>query len=402
MSEQKPKRLAVKLKPAAEKAVKQGHPWVFDKGIAKVNKEASSGDIAVIFDQKKNKFLALGLWDAASPIRIKILHQGSPTQLDSEFFKQKIDQAFQVRQPLLKTATNSYRFIYGENDGLPGLVADVYAKVLVVKVYSLIWERYLDLIVDGLQACAACTTVVLRLSRNVQNHPQKPATWADGLVIRGALENPQIQFQEHGLYFQANVVHGHKTGYFLDHRHNRKKIGEIAEGKTVLDVFSYAGGFSVHALAGGAASVMSIDVSKQALDAAAENARLNIENPAHETWAVDAFEGLRILKKQGRTFDIVIIDPPSFAKQASEVPTATKTYQQLIELAIPLVGKDGILLSASCSSRVDRNTFFEINERCLLASGRSWKLLEQTFHDIDHPIGFPEGAYLKSAYFIVN
>lgn len=392
-------RIGTKLKPAAEKKVKQGHPWVFDQGIATQKKVPNLGDIAVVFDQKKNKFLGLGLWDVFSPIRIKMLHTGTPIQIGPDFFADKIIQAALLRQPLLKTDTNSYRLIFGENDGLPGLIADVYDQVLVVKLYSGIWLPHLQAVLEPLLAASHCTSMVLRLSRSLQQLPQWPAALKDGTLLAGTLTNENIIFKEYGLQFSANVIHGHKTGYFLDHRHNRYQVQQLAKNKRVLDVFAYAGGFSVHALAGGAKSVVSIDISAQALEMAKKNAALNGLEQGLEIRAVDAFEGMKALQTAGQTFDLVIVDPPAFAKQAKEVPTALHQYQRLSQLAIPLVAAGGILLAASCSSRVLAADFYAANEKELKKSGRKWEVWKKTAHDIDHPITFPEGAYLKSAYY---
>ncbi|PSR11461.1 MAG: class I SAM-dependent rRNA methyltransferase [Bacteroidetes bacterium] len=392
-------RLAIRLKPAAERMTRKEHPWVFEASITKQNKEGKAGDLVVIFDQQKNKFLALGLYDPHSPIRVKLLQYKTPATIDGVWLSAKIQAAYARRVPLLATDTNSYRLLYGENDGLPGLVADVYADVLVVKIYSLIWWPYLHELFPLLLATSGCTTLVLRLSRNVQQDKTQLHGLYDGQVVAGTLEQPEVIFREHGIRFVANVIAGHKTGFFLDHRHNRKRVGELAQGQDVLDVFSYAGGFSVHALVGGARSVVSLDISSQALDMARKNARLNLAEPALNTLAQDAFVGLEELYQQGERFGLVIVDPPSFAKQASEREGALRSYTRLARLAIPLVAPGGVLLLASCSSRISADEFFQQAHDALVASGRPFQELERTFHDVDHPIGFPEGAYLKSIYF---
>lgn len=391
------KRIAIKVRPSVNKIIKKGHPWVFEDAIEKQNIEGAAGDVAIVFDRKTNKLLAVGLYDPFSPIRIKILQRGS-LQLNKDWFQEKIQQCLAIRQPLLKTDTNSYRLVSGENDGLPSLVADVYAHVLVVKIYSLIWLPYLKMIFPILLKQTGCTTLVLRMSRSVQKQPELLHGLEDGQVITGELEDEEVVFTEYGLRFYANVIKGHKTGYFLDHRDNRRKIGTMARNKRVLDIFAYAGGFSVHALGGGAKRVVSLDISKQALEMARRNVALNFENPNHECMPADAFKGMDQLRKSGEVFDIIIVDPPSFAKRASEIDKAIQAYAQLAKLAIPLVAKNGILLLASCSSRVDADTFFETNLNILQQSNRKFTELERTFHDIDHPIGFPEGAYLKAMY----
>ena len=298
---------------------------------------------------------------------------------------------------MLATQTNSYRLIYGENDGFPALIADVYDKVLVVKLYSEIWLPYLKEVLEILQETCECETIVIRMSRNVKKSNQHQLK--DGDVVFGTLHNEVVQFVEHGIQFSANVIKGHKTGYFLDHRNNRKLVGELSTGKKVLDVFSYAGGFSVHALANGAKEVTSLDISKQALQIAVANGKLNPYTGQHKTIAGDAFAELKNLIDQKVKFDVVVIDPPSFAKQASEVELAKKKYKQLAQLGVQLTAKKGLLVLASCSSRVVADAFFEINRNILDQQSRSYKVALKTYHDTDHPIGFPEGAYLKCGYY---
>jgi 23S rRNA (cytosine1962-C5)-methyltransferase len=394
----KPKNLAVKLNSKGEQSVVKGHPWIFSNSIVKVNDDAKTGDLAIVFSKNKNKVIGIGLYDAKSPIRIKMIHNAqTKAVINSEFFQQKIETAYQEREELLKTQTNSYRLVFGENDGFPGLIADVYDTVLVVKLYSEIWLPYLEWILESLQKVSNAKTIVLRLSRQLENSSHHNFT--DGEVIYGTLENEVVKFIEHGVHFSANVIKGHKTGYFLDHRDNRTRVGEWSKGKTMLDVFSYAGGFSVHALANGATEVTSLDISKQALDVARENGKLNDYSGVHRTIAGDAFVEMENLIKQKKTFDVVVIDPPSFAKQQSEIELAKKKYKQLAELGEKLTAKQGLLVLASCSSRVTAQSFFDLNQNALNAQGRLFETLLKTKHDVDHPVTFPEGAYLKCGYY---
>ena len=272
--------------------------------------------------------------------------------------------------------------------------------MLVVKLYATIWLPYLNDIVENLVDHSHCDTVVLRLSRNVQKQGDLHGLY-DGLVIYGNLAHDVVQFEEHGVQFSANVIHGHKTGYFLDHRDNRRRVGAMAQGKTVLDVFSYAGGFSVHALANGAQRVISLDISAQALEVAQYNGNLNSYTGTHETMAIDAFEGLKSLIDAKQTFDIVVIDPPSFAKSAKEIDKAKNSYERLAKLGAQLVNSGGMLILASCSSRIVADEFFEICQNTLNASGKRFQLLDTSYHDLDHPVveSFPEGAYLKCGYY---
>lgn len=392
-----PKVLAVKLTVIGERSVRSSHPWIFTDSIEKINKEGTAGDIAIIFSHSKNKAIGVGLYDPDSPIRIKMLHFGSGAALNSAFFSEKIKNAYALRVPLLRTKTNSYRLLFGENDGFPGCIADMYAKVLVVKLYSAIWIPYLTMLLDSLIAVSGAETVVVRLSRKLQQDSK--TTLTDGMVLYGSLANETILFKEHGIHFSANVIKGHKTGYFLDHRENRRRVGRLSHQKTVLDVFSYAGGFSIHALANGAKEVTSMDISAQALVLAKANGLLNKHKGSHKTIVGDAFVEMQTLIDAGKAFDIVVIDPPSFAKSKNEIQIAKKKYKQLAQLGEKLTAKKGMLVLASCSSRITADVFFDINTAVLDAQKRSYTQGHQSYHDIDHPIGFPEGAYLKCGYY---
>lgn len=400
LPEFKVKTLAVKLTSVGERSVRSHHPWLFSESIEKVSKKGVAGDIAVIFSHSKNKVIGVGLYDPNSPIRIKMLQFDSGAKLNEVFFSEKIQAAFFLRKELLQSETNSYRLLFGENDGFPGLIADVYDHVLVVKLYSAIWFPYFEMILKILIEISNCDCVVLRFSRSLQQSAQYDLT--DGTVLFGTLTNEIVPFLEHGVRFSANVIKGHKTGYFLDHRENRRLVGKLSKGMKVLDVFSYAGGFSVHALVGGAKEVTSLDISKQALEVALENGELNEYNGSHHIIAGDAFKELERLISEKKKYNIVVIDPPSFAKSAKETVMARKKYAQLAQLGVQLTASNGLLVLASCSSRILAVDFFRINTEALKASGRGFRVENKTYHDLDHPIGFPEGAYLKCGYYRIQ
>jgi 23S rRNA (cytosine1962-C5)-methyltransferase len=397
----KTQRIAVKLNKTAQGLVKQGHPWVFSDSIVKESHTPKSGDLAIIYDNHTNKLIALGLYDVDSSIKIKILHSGSPATINSSFFESKIQTAYAKRIDLLETKTNAYRLLFGENDSMPSFIADVYANVLVIKLYSEMWLPYLSEILPHLINVSQVDTVVLRLSRKLDQLLTSKGL-SDGSVLYGKLEDEEVHFYEHGINFKANVIKGHKTGYFLDHRYNRKRVGELSKGKSVLDVFSYAGGFSVHALAKGAKEVTSLDISAQALAVAKDNATLNDHKGTHHIIEGDAFEKLQQLLQKKKKFDVVVIDPPSFAKKATDVVKALKKYTQLAKMGVQLVSKNGILVLASCSSRVEAQDFYAMAEKVLKQQLMSYKVLEKTTHDDDHPIAFAEGAYLKTIYFKIS
>ena len=388
-------KIAFKVKKVAEKSVLQGHPWVYETSIIKQNKEGKAGDVAIIFDQRKNQFMAIGLYDPESIIRIKILAVGKSTNLNKDFFLNKLRTALAKRESLLATDTTAFRLSYGENDGLPGLIIDVYNDTAVIKLYSGIWFSFLKIIQEILVELVEIKCIVMRLNRILQ---QQETPVEDGQVIYGALENEEIIFLEHGLKFKANLIKGHKTGYFLDHRNNRLKVRGLAKGKSVLDIFSYAGGFSVNALAGGATEVVSLDISAQALEIAKSNVALNFQDMNHSVLVADAFEALKNLKEEAKHFDLIICDPPSFAKSNKQIEKALLSYKRLVNAVIPLISKNGILLMASCSSRIEKEVFFELVEEEIQGSRRMYKVIEKATHDEDHPEGILELSYLKSIY----
>jgi len=390
------RRIALHIHPQAEKALRQGHPWLYESAIRRQSHQGQAGDLAIVYD-KKDRFLALGLYDPDSPIRVKILQQGQPAPLDEGWFARVIEAAWAHRLPLLAQATDGCRLIHGENDGLPALIVDRYGETLVVKLYSPIWLPHLAQVVAGLRRLHPWARGVLRLSR----HMQGQHGLADGLALWGEAPPGPIIFRENGLRFQADVVQGHKTGFFFDQRDNRARVGQLAEGRRVLDVFAYAGGFSVYAGAGGASQVMALDISAPALQAAQANWALNAASiPAAtlETRAGDALDEMERLAQARQRFGLVVVDPPSFAKRADEVPGALAQYGRLAQAALPLCQEGAVLLLASCSSRVSAADFEAVAERALRRSGRRWRILERTGHALDHPIGFAEGAYLKALF----
>jgi 23S rRNA (cytosine1962-C5)-methyltransferase len=389
------RRIALHVTPAAERALRSGHPWLFDQGIRRQSHAGQPGDLAVIFDRER-RFLAVGLYDPDSPIRVKILQHRQPAEIDQDWFTARLQAAADRRQPLRNSPTDGYRLVHGENDGLPALVVDRYADTLALKLYSAIWLPHLVALIAGLQAVQPCARMVLRLSRNMT----APPGVRDGQVILGPALTGPIIFRENGLKFAADVAQGHKTGFFFDQRDNRARVRDRAARRRVLDVFAYTGGFSVYAAAGGALAVTSLDVSAPALQAAAANFRLNQDQPPvaaarHEMITADAFEGLAHL---GRTYDMVIVDPPAFAKSAAEVPGALAAYARLTRLALAALEPGGVLVMASCSSRVSADAFFAVVEHTAQDCGRPLRDMLRTGHALDHPIGFPEGAYLKCLF----
>lgn len=391
----KPSTIAIKLNKVAETVVKKGHPWVFEQSIQKgPDKKQPAGSLCVLFDQRNNKPFAFGLWDPKEIIRIKIIFNGSRLTLDETFWKSQLEKAFEQRRPLL-TKTNGYRAIHGENDGFPGMVLDIYDTTGVLKVYSNIWRPYLEDLLQLFQDFYKLERIVFRLSRKIAGKGGFP--YKEGDVIGNPLEEERIVFEEQGVQFYAYPISGHKTGFFLDQRPNRLWVQDHSKGKRVLDVFSYVGSFGVHALQGGATSLTSIDISQHAMDVAKENLALNNLDVSKWTPMVgDAFEILEKLISENTTFDIVILDPPTFATQQSQIPNALKQYERLADLGASLTKRNGTLILGSCSSRITLEDFEIAHQTAFAKQATYWNVVKKTLHDIDHPVTYPEGLYLKT------
>jgi len=424
--------LRLRITAAAESIARGGHPWVFAQSVRQQNRPGATGELAVIFD-RADRFLAVGLFDAQSPIRVRILHAGKPQPIDHLWWQQRASDAFALRQSLFDPQTTGFRCINGENDGWPGLVLDQYDTTRVLKLYTAAWLPRLDETADLLKGEGR---LVLRLSRNIQKQALDDFGLKDGRILHGAalngphldtatsgfidslstrsgervrerglshpvpLDGPVI-FLENGLRFEADVLRGQKTGFFLDQRENRRNVEALARGRSVLNLFSYSGGFSLYAARGGAASVCSLDIIEHALAAARRNFALNQDQPAvarcrHETLQADAFVWLRQNPEQ--RFDLIVLDPPSLARRESEKNDAITAYAKLIEASLARLNKSGILVASSCSAHVSADEFFSLVRATAQKSGRKFNELQTTRHPADHPATFPEGEYLKCIY----
>ncbi len=393
------KRIAVRVTPDAVRHIRSGHPWVYDQSITKLSHVGDVGDLAVVFN-KDRSFLGIGLFDPDSPIRIKILHAGKPARVDLSFWKRRVETAAERRSALASSVeTTGYRCINGENDQMPGLILDRYDSIYVLKLYSAAWIPHVREVLAAIDETYKPSSVVLRLSRLVESG--QTFGLVDGQTIMGAVVSGPTTFREHGLVFEVDVVNGQKTGHFLDQRENRAQIGRISAESSVLDVFSCTGGFALHAAAGGAKAVTCVDQSEHALDGAKRNFDLNnqvsaVANCDVSTIAGDANHVLAEMISRNRNFDIVVVDPPSFAQRQSSVAGAVHSYQRLAASGIQLVTANGALFQASCSSRVTSEDFEQAVLGAAKRSGRPFHVVDRFGHADDHPVTFSEGAYLKA------
>ena len=395
-----PPRLRLRVTAAAESAIRSGHPWVYDNSIREQNRAGTAGELAVVFD-RRDRFLALGLYDPLSPIRLRVLHHGKPATADDAWWRARLAGALERRAGLFDTTTNGYRCLSGENDGWPGLVLDRYDKTYVLKLYSAVWLPRLDEVVRWIIAAVSPERLVLRLSRNIQTEAEASFRLREGQMLVGVAPNGPVVFQETGIRFEAEVVRGQKTGFFLDQRENRRRVETLAAGRDVLNAFSFSGGFSLYAARGGARSTTDLDISPHALESARRNFALNHADPRiaacrHECVQADTFDWLG--RRADAEFDLVILDPPSLARREAEREGAVQAYHRLVTLGIPRLRRGGVLVAASCSAHVTTGEFFSAVLEGIEASGRRFLELERTGHAPDHPATFPEANYLKCLF----
>lgn len=393
----KPALLRLRVTSAAERTLRQGHPWVYDKSILEQKGSGQTGELAVIYD-RENQFLALGLFDAASPIRFRSLNVGAPTTLDRAWWGGRLAAACHARVEAFDSQTTGYRCVHGENDGWPGLVLDRYDRTFVLKLYTAAWFSRLEEIAGLIEQQLSPERIVLRLSRNLQVEARALGL-ADGQVIKGAPLDGPVTFLESGLRFESDALRGQKTGFFLDQRENRRLVGESAGGRAVLNVFSFSGGFSLYAARGGARSATDLDISRHALAAAQRNFDLNQSHPQvaacrHESVQADAFEWLAADPKP--RYDFIVLDPPSLAKRESERHGALTAYHRLVSLAGKHLAPGGILVACSCSAHVSTSEFYETVRAA--ATPLQLRELRTTGHPSDHPAKFKEAEYLKAIF----
>jgi len=354
--------------------------------------------LAIIYD-RQDRFLAAGLYDPDSPLRVRILHLGTPATIDNTWWKERLAAARARRRNLFDAQTTGYRCIHGESDGWPGLVLDRYGSTFVLKLYTAAWLPRLPEMAALFTEEFRPERIVIRLSRNMQKSAEKFGL-ADGQILTGAELCEPVVFLESGLRFQADVLRGQKTGFFLDQRENRRKVERLAAG-TVLNAFSFSGGFSVYAARGGAESVLDLDISAHALESARVNFHLNADMPgvakcSQERVQADAFEWLAATDRE---FGLVVLDPPALARKQSERPAAMRAYRKLIAAGMARVERKGILVAASCSAHVGESEFFDLAREGARKSRKTVKELFSTGHPIDHPASFAEANYLKCICF---
>lgn len=381
------------LKRARERSLKRRHPWIFSGAVEKAS--GKSGETLEVRDVAGNP-LALAAYSPNSQIRARVWTFDIKEAVDPSFLQRRIRKAIALREQLAASRhTNAMRLIHGESDGLPGLVVDRYADVLVAQFLAAGVERWREEILDLLVEITGCEAVFERSDAEVRK--------LEGLeqrtgFVRGNQNASRCPIIEHGLNFRVDVEQGQKTGFFLDQRENRQRVRALAAGREVLDGFSYTGGFAIAALAGGAKRVSAIESSSDAIQIAKENLAANpLDSGAIEFVQADVFKHLRLLRDKAASYDLIVLDPPKLAPTAAHAKNAARAYKDVNLLAFKLLAPGGLLATFSCSGGVPAALFQSIVAGAALDAGADAKIIERFGAAADHPVAleFPEGEYLK-------
>jgi 23S rRNA (cytosine1962-C5)-methyltransferase len=381
------------LKKGRDKSLRRRHPWIFSGAVEKA--AGTAGETLEVRDSS-GKVLAHAAYSPKSQIRARVWTFDPAEAVDAGFFRNRIQRALVLRDALPAAKhTNALRLVNGESDGLPGLVVDRYADVLVAQFLAAGVERWRDTILDCLTEISGCEAIFERSDAEVRKLEGLEPRVGFARGNRNATRCPII---EYGLNFRVDVEQGQKTGFFLDQRENRQRVRALAAGREVLDGFSYTGGFSISALAGGAKHVTAIESSAPALEVAKENLAANPLDASKVAFVqADVFSRLRTLRDQNAKFDLIILDPPKFAPTAAQVKKAARAYKDINLWALKLLAPGGMLATFSCSGAVPADLFQSIVAGAALDAGGEVKIIERFGAAADHPVAleFPEGEYLK-------
>jgi 23S rRNA (cytosine1962-C5)-methyltransferase len=381
------------LKPGKTKALANQHPWVFSGAIQRVEGQPENGEVVEICTEK-GEFLAVGAYSPFSQIRLRVW-SFKKEKITADFLKRRIQNAIQRRKIQYDNSSDTaFRLIHGESDMLPGLIVDQYSTVLVVQFLSSGAVYFRDAILTILKEETGINNIYERSDVEVRSMEGLPKF--SGLVS-GEVPD-EVIIREDRYQFIVEAAGGQKTGFYLDQRDNRKLAGEYCKEKSVLNCFSFSGGFSVYASGNGASKVVSVDSSHPAMELAKRNYEINGFDVDRSEWVVgDAFQVLRNFREAGRTFDLVILDPPKFASTAAQVKRAARGYKDINLLGFKLLNPGGVLVTFSCSGGVTEALFQKIVSDAALDAGVQAVIERRLTQGRDHPVNlnFPEGAYLK-------
>ncbi|ABK47212.1 SAM-dependent methyltransferase [Shewanella sp. ANA-3] len=385
----------IKLKPGREKSLERRHPWVFSNGIHNVKGKPEAGETVDVVAHDGH-WLGRGAWSPESQIQVRIWTFDREEEIDREFFKRRILRAQAGRDDLIREqGLTGYRLIAAESDGLPGITIDKYANVLVCQLLSMGADVWRDTIVDVLAELYPDCAIYER--SDVDSRKKEGLASTMGL-LHGTLPEMPVIIEENGIKIAVDVTKGHKTGFYLDQRDNRAMAARFVKGKSVLNCFCYTGTFGLYAANAGAASIENVDVSALALDTARLNMRVNGLNDDNVHYnEADVFKLLRQYRDEGKTFDVIVLDPPKFADNKSQLNGACRGYKDINMIALQLLNPGGVLLTFSCSGLMPADLFQKIVADAALDAKREIQFIERLSQASDHPIGsaFPEGFYLK-------
>jgi 23S rRNA (cytosine1962-C5)-methyltransferase len=382
------------LKAGREKSLLRRHPWLFSGAIESIEDAPAAGETVKVVSSA-GRFLAWAAYSPSSQIRARVWSFAEAEVPGPDLLRRKLGAAVALRRARIGPETDAVRLVHAESDGLPGVIADRYADVLVVQLLSAGAERWRAVLLEQLAALSGCARIYERSDADARELEGLPAR--AGWVRGPAEDEPVVEIREHGLRYAVDVANGQKTGFYLDQRDNRARVGELARGRDVLNCFCYTGGFTLSALAGGARSVLSIDSSGAAVQAAQANLARNALGGAAEWRQADVFRALRELLAQDRRFDLIVLDPPKFAPTPRDAERAARGYKDINMNALRLLRTGGLLATFSCSGGVSADLFQKIVAGAAADAGASLALRERRWAAPDHPVlvEFPEGEYLK-------
>ncbi|WP_291275569.1 class I SAM-dependent rRNA methyltransferase [Flavobacterium sp.] len=381
------------LKKGKEKSIQRRHPWIFSGAVYGVTQELNDGEMVDVVDAQK-QHLGTGYFSDKGSIVVRLLTFGEET-FSENFWTEKLQSAWELRVKLLNIeVTNAFRVIHGEGDGISGLIIDYYDKNWVIQAHSSGIYYAVQEIAKAIQHSFPdyCETIYCKSSGTLPN------TGTDYFLFGNKEETIA---KENNILFSVNWVEGQKTGFFLDQRENRKLLGEFSKGKKVLNTFCYTGGFSIYAMSSGAELVTSVDISQKAVDLAAKNMELNFPNANHKAVADDVFN---FMKENHQIYDVIVLDPPAFAKSIKSKHTATQAYKRLNIAGLKALAPKGILFTFSCSQVIDDVLFYNTVAAAAIETGRTIRVLHKLEQGPDHPtnIYHPEGHYLKGLVLYVE
>lgn len=386
---------SIVLKSGRERSLINRHPWVFS-GAIKSLPQAENGEIVKVVTNN-NELLGYGFFSPNSQITCRVFDfTDDQIVLDEQYWINKLIHAHRLRKDVLPEKTNIFRLIHAEGDFLPGVIIDVYDDVAVVQLLIKGTEKIADTLFKGLQQLGF-PYIYLKTKQNTQRLEE--VSMASGWVNEA--KPMPVKAYENGLAFLVDVETGQKTGFFIDQRDNRNLLGTFSKGKKVLNTFSYSGGFSIYALAEGASLVHSVDSSKEAIELCENNVKANFNDNRHTGYVIDVFD---FLKQADTDYDVVILDPPAFAKNAKAVPNATRGYKNLNLTAFKKIKPGGYVFTFSCSQHIDRDLFRKIVFSAAADAKRNVRIVHQLTQPADHPINIfhPEGEYLKGLLLYVE